>query len=60
MEDIINPLVHLPSLKVISPTSSFAFKHIQKDIREIEKALGVNSILEGSIRIFIHVEYAGG
>jgi TolB-like protein/Tfp pilus assembly protein PilF len=49
-EEIINALTHLENLKVISRTSSFLFKDGKDDIREIGKRLGVNTILEGSIR----------
>lgn len=49
-EEIINILANIGNLKVIARTSSFAFKNTQKDIREIGKMLGVNTLLEGSIR----------
>jgi serine/threonine protein kinase len=48
-EEIINALTHVPGLKVIARTSSFAFKE-QQDIRRIAAALGVTRILEGSVR----------
>jgi serine/threonine-protein kinase len=43
-------LTHVAGLKVIARTSSFAFKEQQQDIRRIAAALGVTSILEGSVR----------
>jgi adenylate cyclase len=49
-EEIINALAHLENLKVISRTSSFIFKNSKSDIREIGERLGVDTILEGSIR----------
>ena len=49
-EEIINALTHIESLKVIARTSAFAFKNKHKDIREIGKKLGVETVLEGSIR----------
>lgn len=49
-EEIINILANIGKLKVIARTSSFAFKNTQTDIREIGKMLGVNTLLEGSIR----------
>lgn len=49
-EEIINALTKIPGLKVTARTSSFAFKNIHKDIREIGAALNVALILEGSIR----------
>jgi adenylate cyclase len=49
-EEIINALTHVESLKVIARTSAFAFKDKHEDIREIGKKLGVETLLEGSIR----------
>jgi TolB-like protein len=49
-EEIINALTHIERLKVIARTSAFAFKDKNEDIREIGKKLGVETLLEGSIR----------
>ncbi|MCH2083641.1 MAG: helix-turn-helix domain-containing protein [Saprospiraceae bacterium] len=49
-EELINALGKIPGLKVTARTSSFAYKGRAKDIRIIGKELGVNTILEGSIR----------
>jgi serine/threonine-protein kinase len=49
-EEIINLLAHIPGLKVIARTSAFAFKGQNTDVRKIAAALGVTSILEGSVR----------
>ncbi|WP_044208716.1 helix-turn-helix domain-containing protein [Flammeovirga sp. OC4] len=49
-EEIINALTKIDQLKVIARTSSFAFKNKEIDIREIGNQLGVNTILEGSIK----------
>ena len=49
-DGIINLLAQIPDLKVIARTSAFAFKGQNTDIRRIAEALGVNSILEGSVR----------
>ncbi|WP_244526824.1 tetratricopeptide repeat protein [Pseudozobellia thermophila] len=49
-EEIINALTKINQLKVIARTSSFAFKGKDIDIRSIGKQLGVNTILEGSIK----------
>jgi len=49
-EDILNNLVYIEGLKVVSRTSSFAFKGKNIDIREIGKKLGVNTILAGSVQ----------
>jgi TolB-like protein/AraC-like DNA-binding protein len=49
-EEIINALTKIKQLKVIARTSSFAFKGKKIDIRKIGEQLGVNTILEGSIK----------
>lgn len=49
-EEIINALTKVQGLKVTARTSSFAYKSKSHDIREIGKTLGVNSVLEGSVR----------
>lgn len=49
-EEILNLLAKIPGLKVIGRTSSFAFKGKNEDLRGIGQALGVNTVLEGSVR----------
>jgi serine/threonine-protein kinase len=49
-EEIINALTRIPGLKVIARTSAFAFKDKHEDIRRIAEALGVTTVLEGSVR----------
>jgi TolB-like protein len=49
-EEILNALAKVKSLKVAGRTSSFAFKGENQDLRVIGEALGVNHILEGSVR----------
>jgi len=49
-EEIINTLAHIDSLKVIARTTSFSFKGKYADVRNIGKELGVETILEGSLR----------
>lgn len=49
-EEIINSLVRVPDLKVAARTSVFAFKGMQKDVREIGRELSVSHVLEGSVR----------
>jgi TolB-like protein/Tfp pilus assembly protein PilF len=49
-EEILNVLVGIPDLKVAGRTSSFSFKGRNEDLREIGAALGVNHVLEGSVR----------
>jgi TolB-like protein/Flp pilus assembly protein TadD len=48
-ETLINRLTKVGGLAVAARTSAFAFKGKQTDIREIGQALGVASILEGSV-----------
>jgi serine/threonine-protein kinase len=49
-EEIINALAQIPGLKVIARTSAFAFKGQNTDIRRIAEAVGVTTVLEGSVR----------
>lgn len=49
-EEIITSLSRVEELRVISRTSSFAFKGKNQDIRKIGKKLEVQSVLEGSVR----------
>lgn len=49
-EELLNLLARVPELKVTARTSSFAFKGKNEDVRTISRQLGVNYILEGSVR----------
>lgn len=49
-EEILNVLVRIPGLGVAGRTSSFAFKGRDEDLRTIGETLGVNHVLEGSVR----------
>jgi TolB-like protein len=49
-EELLNQLTQVPGLRVIGRTSSFAFKGRNEDLRKIGELLGVNHILEGSVR----------
>jgi TolB-like protein len=49
-EEILNALAHVPGLKVAARTSSFSFKDKDADIPTIAGALGVRTVLEGSVR----------
>ena len=49
-EELSNRLAHLSGLRVIGRTSSFAFKGKNEDLRKIGEILGVDRILEGSVR----------
>ena len=50
-EELLNLLTKIGDLKVISRTSSFAFKGKNTSLPEIAKQLGVRHILEGSVRV---------
>jgi TolB-like protein len=49
-EELLNQLAQVPRLRVIGRTSSFSFKGKNEDLRKIGELLGVNHILEGSVR----------
>ncbi len=51
-EEIINALTRIPGLKVTARTSSFAFKNHNDQIEKIGEQLGVQTLLEGSVRLF--------
>jgi TolB-like protein/lipopolysaccharide biosynthesis regulator YciM len=49
-EDLLNALSGIDGLRVLARTSCFAFKGRNEDIRKIGDALGVETVLEGSVR----------
>ena len=49
-EELITALSRVEGLRVVARTSSFAFKGKELDAREIAKQLGVDHLLEGSVR----------
>lgn len=49
-EELLNVLSKIESLKVAARTSSFSFKGQNKPVGEIAEVLGVEHILEGSVR----------
>ena len=49
-EEILNVLVKTHTLKVAGRTSSFQFRGRSEDLRSIGEQLGVQNILEGSVR----------
>ncbi|MGA9575263.1 MAG: hypothetical protein WBS20_15090, partial [Lysobacterales bacterium] len=49
-EELLNGLAKIDALKVAARTSSFSFKGQNKPIGEIASVLGVDHILEGSVR----------
>jgi TolB-like protein/tetratricopeptide (TPR) repeat protein len=49
-EELLNLLARVPGLQVASRTSSFAYKGRNVDIRDVGRELGVETVLEGSVR----------
>ncbi len=49
-EEILNVLARIPTLKVAARTSAFAFKGSNAKVADIAHELGVNHVLEGSVR----------
>ena len=49
-EELLNLLAQVPGLQVAARTSSFAYRDQNVDVREIGRALGVDAVLEGSVR----------
>ncbi len=50
-DDVISQLSKISDLKVISRTSVMRYKNTTKSIKTIGQELGVNTVLEGSVRI---------
>jgi TolB-like protein/Tfp pilus assembly protein PilF len=49
-EELLNLLARVPGLQVAARTSAFAFKGRNVDVREVGRELGVETVLEGSVR----------
>lgn len=49
-EEIINALSNLKGVRVPARTSAFLYKESSKDLDDIAKELGVEAVLEGSVR----------
>jgi len=49
-EEILTSLARIDALKVISRTSVLEYRDTQRNLREIADELGVESVLEGSVR----------
>ena len=49
-EELLNVLAKIDELKVAGRTSSFKFKGMNEDLKTVGSELGVNHILEGSVR----------
>ena len=50
-DELINALVHVEGLRVAARTSAFQFKGRAGDVRRIGQQLGVDTVLEGSVRL---------
>jgi TolB-like protein len=50
-EEILNVLAQIPNLHVTSRSSAFAFKGGKINISEVAQKLGVDNVLEGSVRM---------
>ena len=49
-EELINALTQIGELRVIARASSFAFLGTREDVREVGRQLGVDAVVEGSVR----------
>jgi TolB-like protein/Tfp pilus assembly protein PilF len=49
-EELLNLLAQIPELRVTSRTSAFSFKGTNTTVPEVGRALGVQHVLEGSVR----------
>ena len=49
-EEVLNALAHIPELRVISRSSSFSFRGRDVHMPTLAEQLGVNYVLEGSVR----------
>ena len=49
-EELIDALTHVDGLRVAARSSSFQFRQEGLDLREVGRALGVDSVVEGSVR----------
>ncbi len=49
-EELINSLVGIPDLGVAARTSSFRYRDARDDVRDIGRRLGVDYVVEGSVR----------
>jgi serine/threonine-protein kinase len=49
-EELLNVLTRADELRVAARTSAFSFKGRDVDVREIGEALGVDAVVEGSVR----------
>ncbi|MBU3000864.1 hypothetical protein KO491_13550 [Roseovarius nubinhibens] len=50
VEDVITALAQVPRLFVVARTSSFSYRGLHRDVRQIGQELGVRYVLEGSVQ----------
>ncbi|MEJ7605077.1 MAG: hypothetical protein WKF37_02160 [Bryobacteraceae bacterium] len=50
-DELIHTLTQINALNVVAKTSAFGFKGKSEDARAVGRALGVGSILDGSVRM---------
>jgi TolB-like protein/tetratricopeptide (TPR) repeat protein len=51
-DELIDSLAQIPNLRVIGRTSAFTYRGKAIDLREIGESLGVDAVLQGSVRRF--------
>lgn len=49
-EELIDALTHVEGLRVVARSSSFQFRGIGLDVKQVGRDLGVETLLEGSVR----------
>jgi TolB-like protein/Flp pilus assembly protein TadD len=49
-EELLNALVKVKGLRVAGRTSSFAYRNVEMDLRDLGRELGVRYVVEGSVR----------
>lgn len=50
-EELLNALTRVPGLRVAARTSSFQFRDLAADVRDIGRRLDVSAVVEGSVRM---------
>lgn len=49
-EELIHALTQLPDIRVVARSSAFQFRERNEDLKEMGRKLGVNTVLDGSVR----------
>ena len=49
-EELTDQLSHIPGMRVVARTSTFAYKNRPEDLRTVARTLGAQNLLEGSVR----------